>query len=249
MPANPPYSSITTASWKLSSRSSASNGSSRSESGTMIGRATRCLTRVVARSASGSATAFLTWTVPTTFSSASSTGNRECPVARVSSRTTLARSLASRLCVRTRGVMISPAVRVPNSTDRSISSAVSTSRVPRSAERWMSEASSVELRADRSSSCGSTPRRRTAAFADPLSSRIGSRIAAVNPRWKRWVARATPIGLASARFFGTSSPKIIVRTLPSPRPTPTAIGVMAPSGTPADASGPSISWAIAGSAR
>ena len=71
--------------------------------------------------------------------------------------------------MRTRGVMISPAVRVPNSTDRSISSAVSTSRVPRSAERWMSEASSVELRAERSSSCGSMPRRRTNALAEPLS--------------------------------------------------------------------------------
>ena len=33
---------------------------------------------------------------------------------------------------------------------------------------------------------------------------------AVKPRWNRWVARAVSIGLASARFLGTSSPKIIV---------------------------------------
>ena len=59
--------------------------------------------------------------------------------------------------MRTRGVMISPAVREPNSTDRSISSAVSGSRVPTDAERAISEASSVELRAERSSSCGSMP--------------------------------------------------------------------------------------------
>ena len=80
MPAWPPYSSRTTAIWKPSSRSSASSGSRRSESGTTIGLAIRCLTRVVARSCTGSATAFLTCTVPTTVSSASSTGKREWPV-------------------------------------------------------------------------------------------------------------------------------------------------------------------------
>ena len=130
MPAWPPYSSRTTAIWKPSLRSSASSGSRRSESGTTIGLAMRCLTRVVARSGTGSATACLTCTVPTTLSSASSTGNRECPVCRASSITAVARSFASRVVVRTRGVMISPAVRVPNSTDRSISSAVSASSVP-----------------------------------------------------------------------------------------------------------------------
>ena len=249
MPANPPYSSMTTAIWKPSARNRASNGSRRSESGTMIGRTIRCFTLVVARSPTGRATACLTCTVPTTVSSASSTGKREWPVSRVRSMSAVARSLTPRLVDRTRGVMISPAVRVPNSTDRSISSAVSTSRVPRVAERWMSEASSVELRADRSSSWGSMPSRRTNALAEPLRTRIGPRMTAVNPRWKRWVARATSIGLASARFFGTSSPKIMVRMVPRVRPMPTATGVMAPSGTPALASGPSISSEIAGSAR
>ena len=71
----------------------------------------------------------------------------------------------------------------------------------------------------------------------------------MNARWKRWVARATSIGLASARFLGTSSPKIIVRMVPTARPMPTATGVIAPSGTPALSSGPSIRSEIAGSAR
>ncbi len=203
----------------------------------------------MARSCIGRATACLTCTVPTTFSSASRTGKRECPVSRVSSITAVARSLTSRLLLRTRGVMISPAVRVPNSTERSISSAVSTSSVPRLAERWISDASSVELRAERSSSCGSMPRRRTNALAEPFSTLIGPRAIAVNARWKRWVARATSIGFASARFLGTSSPKIIVRKVPRARPMPTAIGVIAFSGTPSASSGPSMRSEIAGSAR
>ena len=145
--------------------------------------------------------------------------------------------------------MISPAVRAPNSTERSISSAVSASRVPTDAERAISEASSVELRAERSSSCGSMPSRRTNALAEPLSRRIGTRITAVNPRWKRWVARAVAIGLASARFLGTSSPKIIVAKVPTTRPIAAAIGAPQPSGTPALPSGPSMRSETAGSAR
>ena len=175
MPAWPPYSSRTTAIWKPSARRSASSGSSRKESGTTIGLTMMCLIRVVVRSETGSATACLTCTVPTTMSSSSRTGKRECPVLRAFSITAIARSVASRLVVRTRGVMISPAVRVPNSTERSISSAVSASRVPCSPECAIRLASSVELRADRSSSCGSIPSRRTKALAEPLSTRIGKR--------------------------------------------------------------------------
>ena len=160
-----------------------------------------------------------------------------------------ARSLVSRLMVRTRGVMISPAVRLPNSTERSISSAVSGSRVPSSAEREIREASSVDERAERSSSCGSIPSRRTIALAEPLSSRIGSRITAVNMRWKPWVARAVSIGRAIARFLGTSSANTMVTSELIVSPIATATGRTAPSGTPAARSGPSMSSAIAGSAR
>ena len=143
--------------------------------------------------------------------------------------------------MRTRGVMISPAVRVPNSTDRSISSAVSASRVPSSADREISEASSVDDRAERSSSWGSIPRRRTIALAEPLSTRIGPRITAVKRRWKPCVARAVSIGRAIARFLGTSSAKIIVTSELTVRPIATATGATALSGSPAARSGPPIS--------
>ena len=170
-------------------------------------------------------------------------------MSRASSMIDQARSLVSRLIVRTRGVMISPAVRLPNSTDRSISSAVSGSRVPSSAEREISDASSVDDRAERSSSCGSMPSRRTIAFAEPLSSRIGRRITAVNIRWKPWVARAVSIGRAMARFLGTSSAKTIVTTELTVSPMATATGATAPSGTPRARRGPSMRSEIAGSAR
>ena len=248
MPAWSPYSSRTTASCP-SCRSRVSSGSSRSESGTTIGRVIRCLTLVVWRSPVGRATACLTWTVPITTSSWSSTGKREWPVWRASSITAQARSLASRLIVRTRGVMISPAVRVPNSTDRSISSAVSASSVPSSADREISEASSVDDRADRSSSWGSIPRRRTIALADPLRTRMGPRITAVKRRWKPCVARAVSIGRAMAKFFGTSSAKIIVTRELIVSPIATATGCTAFSGSPRARTGPLIKREMAGSAR
>ncbi len=145
--------------------------------------------------------------------------------------------------------MISPAVRWPNSTERSISSAVSASSVPWSAERAISEASSVDERADRSSSWGSMPSERTIAFAEPFSNRIGQVLSVVNARMKPWVARAVSIGLAMARFFGTSSPKIMVNVEPMARPSPTASGCTTPSGTPQPSRGGEIRSEIAGSAR
>ena len=87
MPAWPPYSSSTMAIWKPSWRSSAISGSSRRLSGTTTGLTMTCLMRVVARSCTGTATACLTCTVPTTVSSASSTGKREWPVWRARSMT------------------------------------------------------------------------------------------------------------------------------------------------------------------
>ena len=72
---------------------------------------------------------------------------------------------------------------------------------------------------------------------------------AVNSRIGRWVARAVASGSAMAKFLGTSSPKSIVRIVLMIRPRASAIGVTAPSGTPAVPSGSSISAEIAGSAR
>ena len=107
----------------------------------------------------------------------------------------------------------------------------------------------MDDRAERSSSWGSIPSRRTIAFAEPLSSRIGTRMTAVNKRWNPWVARAVSIGRAIARFFGTSSAKTMVTTELTMSPMATASGRTAPSGTPTASRGPSISSAIAGSAR
>ena len=79
--------------------------------------------------------------------------------------------------------MISAAVRSPNVTEACTSPAVSGSSVPCEADRLTSDASSLEERAERSSSCGSMPRRRTITLAVPLSARIGPFMAAVNARW------------------------------------------------------------------
>ena len=87
------------------------------------------------------------------------------------------------------------------------------------------------------------------AFALPLSTRIGIALAVVNDRMKRWVARAVSIGLAIAKFFGTSSPNTTVSAVLITRPRPMEIGRTQSSGTPREVSGPSTSWEMAGSAR
>ena len=79
--------------------------------------------------------------------------------------------------------MISLAVRSPKATDRCTSPAVSSSSVPSDADRAAREANSPALRAERSSSCGSIPRRRTRELAAPLSTRIGTAARVVNVRW------------------------------------------------------------------
>ena len=71
----------------------------------------------------------------------------------------------------------------------------------------------------------------------------------VKSRMNPCVARAVSIGLAMARFFGTSSPKIIVSVAPIASPRPMASGCMTSSGMPTASSGGEISSAIAGSAR
>ena len=235
MPAWPPYSSRTTAIWKPSSRSSASSGSSRSESGTTIGLTIRCLTRVVGRSCTrqrdgvldvhGADDGVVVRRAP---------GSGSGRSARASSMTALARSLASRLMVRTRGVMISPAVRVPNSTERSISSAVSASRVPWSAERC-----------DQRGQLGGAARRAQLLLrldAEAADDRVGRAVEHPDRAAHHggegaleaagWPGRS-PSAWRCARFLGTSSPKIIVSDgAERPGRSPTATGATAPSGTP-----------------
>ena len=63
------------------------------------------------------------------------------------------------------------------------------------------------------------------------------------------MAFAVTIGLASARFLGTSSPKIMVAKVPKSSPVAAAIGVTHPDGTPSRSSGPSMRSETEGSAR
>lgn len=64
-------------------------------------------------------------------------------------------------------------------------------------------------RADRSSSAGSTPSRRTIQLAAPLVSLIAGVSNAENSSCAATTARAVDIGRATARYLGTSSPNTI----------------------------------------
>ena len=83
----------------------------------------------------------------------------------------------------TRGVISSSAVRSPNRSERSSSSAVDVSSVPLSALDRTIEPSSCGDRADRSSSCGSTPNLRTRKFALLFISVMSQRNSAENREW------------------------------------------------------------------
>ena len=91
------------------------------------------------------------------------------------------------------------------------------SRVPCSALVRTSELSSRGERAERSSSAGSTPSRRTTALADAFSPVISQRNAPANPACNQTTARATRSGPAMARFFGTSSPNTMDSVVASTR--------------------------------
>ncbi len=163
--------------------------------------------------------------------------------------TTATGSSSATVATRPRGVMISCARRSPNASERSSSAAVPPSSVPCSAERRTSDESSSGERAEASSSCGSIPIRRSIAFAVPLKKRTITPATRVKPRRKPWTARAVASGFAIARFFGTSSPKIIVTPVARTSAIASATPDTAPSGTPALVSGPRTRSAIAGSAR
>ncbi len=109
----------------------------------------------------------------------------------------------------TRGVISSSAVRSPNCSERSTSIAVPLSMEPRCADVRTRDPSSCGDRAERNSSAGSMPRRRTIQLAVPLRPLMAHRKISENPACRPAVARAVGIGLEIARFFGTSSPKIM----------------------------------------
>ena len=104
------------------------------------------------------------------------------------------------------------------------------SRVPCWALVRTSELSSRGERAERSSSAGSTPSRRTIALAEAFSPVISQRNAPANPACSQTTARAVRSGPAMARFFGTSSPNTMDSVVASTRastvavPAATAVG-------------------------
>ena len=177
MPAVPPYSSITTQTSMPSARICSINASPSRVVGT-VGTERAIDERDVESCSSGATVnACLMWTTPIMSSRSPSLtiGKRECPVRDVAMTRSRIVSSRSRYSTVTRGVIRSSAVSSPNLSDRSTSIAVSGSIDPCLAELRTSEPNSDGDRADRSSSAGSIPIRRTIQFAAPLRPRMTQR--------------------------------------------------------------------------
>jgi predicted neuraminidase len=101
-------------------------------------------------------------------------------------------------------------------------------------------------RALASSSCGSTPSRRTSAFADSFRMRINQANTIEKIRIGPAVSRAVASGRAIAAFFGTSSPKSIDSSVAM---TSASALAMLPWADPNTVSAGAMRWASAGSAR
>ena len=170
----------------------------------------------------------------TSSESSPDTGNRECPVSAAATITASAVSVALTNRTRTRGVRTSSAVLPEKEIDRASRPAVGFSSVPWAADRRTSECSSTADRADRSSSCGSTPIIFSTRLAVPLSTTISGLNIIVEIRIGVMTVFAVSSGSAIAMFFGTSSPNTIDSTvaIDSPRITPTesAVGLRQPDG-------------------
>jgi hypothetical protein len=108
-----------------------------------------------------------------------------------------------------RGVISSSAVRVPKRSDRSTRVAVARSSEPARAEVRTSETSSCGERAERNSSAGSIPTRRRIQLAVPLVILIRGVVATENSSCGPDTTRAVASGLATARYWATSSPNTI----------------------------------------
>jgi hypothetical protein len=118
-------------------------------------------------------------------------------------------SSTSRVTISVRGVISSAAVREPNCSERSTSVAVTGSSDPRRAELRTNEPSSCGERAERSSSAGSMPSRRRIQLAVPLVKWINGVNIIEKSTCGPATARATGSGLATARYWATSSPNTI----------------------------------------
>ena len=138
----------------------------------------------------------------------------------------------------TRGVMTCCAVSSASESVRTNRSAVSCSRAPAWAECRARETSSPGVRAEASSSVGSTPRARTSRLATEFSPAITGRNSGAKACCGPATKRATCIGLDTAQFLGTSSPITICTAEASSMPTTTATPDTAPSGMPIAVMGP-----------
>ena len=125
--------------------------------------------------------------------------------------------------------------------------AVPASRLPSLAERRTSEASSSAVRAPLSSSFGSTPIARRSVFAELLRKTIAGRNTVVKAHWNGMTSLAVCRGSESAKFFGTSSPTIIDRSVAATIAVTEPTGRTAASGRPIAVRGPASRLEIAGS--
>ena len=148
-----------------------------------------------------------------------------------------------------RGVISSSAVRTPNCSERSTSTAVTGSNEPLRAEVRTNDTSSCGERAERNSSAGSIPIRRRIQFAVPLVSRISGVNTSENSSCGPADQRAVGTGRATARFFGTSSPNTIDSEVAIRMASASATPLTNWSGRPRAVSPGAMSRATTGSAR
>ncbi len=161
------------------------------------------------------------------------TGNLLWPVRRASWMTSSTLSLAATAWIDGRGVMTSAVVSRAKVRVRFSSDAVSCSSTPALAERRTRLDSSSAVRAPDSSSLGSIPMLRRMAFALPLSTATAGRNTVVKPTWNGMTNLAVCRGMARAKFFGTSSPRIIEKIVAIAMATTVEIVRATASGTPA----------------
>ena len=183
----------------------------------------------------------------TSSTSSPSTGNRECPVSAATAITSAAVASRSKVTAFTRGVMTSAAVWVEKVRVRWRIVASSRSSRPSVAERRMRKLNSSALRAPESSSFGSMPIARMTRFAVPLKNTMIGLNTKVNPIWNGTTNFAVASGTASAKFLGTSSPRIIENRVARATPMTAPIALTADSATPRPRSGSRRSELMAGS--
>ena len=144
--------------------------------------------------------------------------------------------------------MTSAAVFEPNASERSISPAVSEPNAPSAPARRTTDANSSGVRAERSSSTGSTPTRRSSWFAEPFSTATSGRVSFVNTTSGMITHTTLSTGRDKAMFFGTSSPNTICTAVANSNAAASAATSVTSASSPSSWSGPRSNVAIDGSA-